>query len=105
LKAPARREEGMTWQASDFPTLALSRSGGTGISQPSQRRAPRVMRLNLFTFCQLRGSDLLMQACLSGYLFFTLYPTLYLSLYPMQRMKKELFYPHHTEIKSIDYLN
>ena len=24
------------------PTLALSRSGGTGISQPSQRRAPRV---------------------------------------------------------------
>jgi hypothetical protein len=32
----------MTGKASDFPTLALSRSGNTGISQPSQRRAPRV---------------------------------------------------------------
>jgi len=36
------REEAMTGKASDFPTLALSRSGNTGISQPSQRRAPRV---------------------------------------------------------------
>lgn len=37
------REEG-TRAVSDFPTLALSRSGGTGISQPSQRRAPRVVK-------------------------------------------------------------
>jgi hypothetical protein len=29
------REEAMTGKASDFPTLALSRSGNTGISQPS----------------------------------------------------------------------
>ncbi|CAQ89693.1 hypothetical protein EFER_2191 [Escherichia fergusonii ATCC 35469] len=32
-----------TRAVSDFPTLALSRSGDTGISQPSRRRAPRVV--------------------------------------------------------------
>jgi hypothetical protein len=40
--APALREEAITGKVSDFPTLALSRSGGTGISQPSRGRAPRV---------------------------------------------------------------
>ncbi len=37
--APARVKR--TRAVSDFPTLALSRSGGTGISRPSQRRAPQ----------------------------------------------------------------
>jgi len=32
------REEAMTGKASDFPTLALSRSGNTGISQPSSKK-------------------------------------------------------------------
>jgi hypothetical protein len=32
------REEAMTGKASDFPTLALSRSGNTGISQPSFKK-------------------------------------------------------------------
>jgi hypothetical protein len=32
------REEAMTGKASDFPTLALSRSGNTGISQPSTKK-------------------------------------------------------------------
>ena len=43
---------------------------------------PESCRLNLYTFCQLRGSGLLLQARPSGYRFFALYPTLYLSLYP-----------------------
>jgi hypothetical protein len=34
------REEAMTGEASDFPTLALSRSGNTGISQPSKEGHP-----------------------------------------------------------------
>jgi len=34
----------MTRQASDFPTLALSRSGGTGISQPLQRHPESLIK-------------------------------------------------------------
>ncbi len=42
---PTGVQEGGRLGGRDFPTLALSRSGNTGISQPS-RRAPRVMKIN-----------------------------------------------------------
>ncbi|ESN35695.1 hypothetical protein L365_02701 [Klebsiella pneumoniae MGH 19] len=50
------------------PTLALSRSGGTGISQPSQRRAPRVKIVKLLSVVEFTATHRFIQQAFSpGY--------------------------------------
>jgi hypothetical protein len=56
------REEAMTGKASDFPTLALSRSGNTGISQPSTKKGTpsQINQLFVINLCNQSAIRILM---------------------------------------------